>query len=401
MDCERIRREELMESYLSHRLDEGASDELQTHILGCSGCSRLLEELQSLRDGLEERAASIRTAVTKPKAFRFWWQMAAVSVAVILMVSLGQRRWHKAAKNGEESGLAHKSPQPAERVAQAQPPTKNTSPDPGPELGSGGAPTQSDQPSKTTLRETITHPLPQPKKPVVVASSEGNGASSTGESVATPKNVQPKVTGSSPSGLPEEQPPVAVAKNKANEDATDPAHIKLTSAQGVELFQIADATAAPFTFSGSKMFAIDPKTGPTSKSQPGGGPLPNTGRVLFRNGMTAYLEGRYSEAIGFLQSALQTDKKTDDINFYLGVSQILAGHPQEAEIPLGKVIALGNSAYLQSAHYYLGKAYAQQMKLSQGESEFREAAVLPGRLTADSKALLARMVTLRAQLEAK
>jgi TolA-binding protein len=117
--------------------------------------------------------------------------------------------------------------------------------------------------------------------------------------------------------------------------------------------------------------------------------------------MTAYVEGRYEDAIGFLQNAGQRDKKTDDVNFYLGVSQILAGHPQEASAPLGKVIALENSAYLQSAHYYLGKAYVQQMKLDQAESEFGAAAVLPGRVTADSKALLARIAALRAQLEAK
>src|SRR5258706_14882414 len=106
--------------------------------------------------------------------------------------------------------------------------------------------------------------------------------------------------------------------------------------------------------------------------------------------MTAYLEGRYGDAIGFLQSAMQTDKKTDDINFYLGVSQIMAGHPQEAEIPLGKVTGLGNSAYLQSAHYYLGKADIQHLNVSQAEAEFREAGALPGRLTADSQALLPR-----------
>ncbi len=37
MDCERIRREELMASYLSHGLEEALSDELETHILGCPG----------------------------------------------------------------------------------------------------------------------------------------------------------------------------------------------------------------------------------------------------------------------------------------------------------------------------------------------------------------------------
>ena len=390
MDCERIRREELMASYLSHRLDEALSDELETHILGCPGCSRLLEELQDLRDGVEERAASIRKVVTRPKVFRFWWQTAAVSAAVILIISFGVLRWRRVAKPNVDNSLASKGPQPTEKVAQATPPNQSAPAGLSPELSPAGNPTRQAHAQKPATNASRSPA--QPESPVVVASSP-------------PKDAQPKDTEPPrsvvPAVVPAEVHPVTVANNKRPEDATDPAHIKLTSAQGVELFQIGATEAAPFTFAGSRMFDKDPKGGPAAKSHPGAGPIPDTGRVLYRNGMTAYLEGRYGDAIGFLQSALQTDKKTDDINFYLGVSQIMAGHPQEAEIPLGRVTGLGNSAYLQSAHYYLGKAYIQQVKLSQAESEFREAGALPGRLTADSKALLARIVALRAKIETK
>src|SRR5260221_13739521 len=112
MDCERIRREELMESYLSHRLDEAASDELETHILGCPECSLLLEKLQGVRDGLEERAESIRTIVTKPRAFRFWGQLVAVSVPGILIVTFGLLRWGKPARTVERLIGATTSPHP-------------------------------------------------------------------------------------------------------------------------------------------------------------------------------------------------------------------------------------------------------------------------------------------------
>jgi len=387
MDCERIRREELMASYLSHGLEEALSDELETHILGCPGCSRLLDELQDLRDGVEERAASIRKVVTRPKVLRFWWQTAAVSAAVILIISFGVLRWRKVAKPSVDNSLASKAP-PAEKVAQATPPNQSAPTGLSPELSPAGTPTRQAHAQKPASNASKGPAHAQPESPVVVASSP-------------PKDAQPKDTESSRSVVPAEEHPVAVANNKGPEDATDGAHIKLTSAQGVELFQIGATEAAPFTFAGSRMFAKDPKGGPAAKSHPGTGPIPDTGRVLYWDGMTAYLESRYGDAIGFLQSALQTDKKTDDINFYLGVSQIMAGHPQEAEIPLRRVTGLGNSAYLQSAHYYLGKAYIQQVKLSQAESEFREAGALPGRLTADSKALLARIVVLRARIEAK
>src|SRR5258708_38254922 len=98
MDCERIRREELMASYLSHGLEEALSDELETHILGCPGCSRVRDELQDLRDGVEERAASIRKVVRSRKVLRFWWHTTAVSAAVMLIIRFGGLRCRRGAK---------------------------------------------------------------------------------------------------------------------------------------------------------------------------------------------------------------------------------------------------------------------------------------------------------------
>lgn len=68
MNCRTIRRKDIIEDYLAHRLGEALADEFETHLLGCSRCSTLLENMQSLRDGLEERASSIRTAVWRKVA---------------------------------------------------------------------------------------------------------------------------------------------------------------------------------------------------------------------------------------------------------------------------------------------------------------------------------------------
>ncbi len=397
MDCQRIRRDELIESYLSHRLDEALSDEVETHVLGCPECCGLLEELQGVRDGLEASAASIRTTVTKPSVFRFWRHIATVGFAagltVILVVSFSLFQLRKAPRHDAEPGLGSKSPpEPAEKMEEQ----------PGPVQSAGKSPTKLPHPSKLPSDARGAVLLPPSKETIITASTEPNrGAPSAGASSSASEDPKPKETGSSPSGLPAVgESPAAFSKSTVPEASTDLARAKLTSAQGVELFQIGAVEAAPFAFSGFGRHTRDPKGGKSDSLSERAG-TPDTGRVLFQKGMTAYVEGRYDDAIGFLQSAAQREKKTDDINFYLGVSQILAGHPQEAAIPLGKVIALGKSAYLQSAHYYLGKACVQQVKLNQAESEFREAAVLPGRVTADSKALLARIVALRAQLEAK
>jgi hypothetical protein len=68
MGCQAIRQSDVIEDYLGNRLGEALSDELETHLLGCPDCSAFLQYMQSLRDGLEERASSIRTAVSRPRA---------------------------------------------------------------------------------------------------------------------------------------------------------------------------------------------------------------------------------------------------------------------------------------------------------------------------------------------
>ena len=67
MDCRAIRQSDVIEDYLGNRLGEALADELETHLLGCPDCSAFLQYMQSLRDGLEERASSIRTAASRPR----------------------------------------------------------------------------------------------------------------------------------------------------------------------------------------------------------------------------------------------------------------------------------------------------------------------------------------------
>lgn len=397
MDPQTIRHDERIEACLRHQLDEAVSDKFETHLLGCQGCTRLLEQMQSLRDGLEEKAPSIRLAAPKPRSFLLRWQTAAVAFALLLIVSAGMLQLWKGKK--EPVAVAVR-PQPRPEVHPQEVPPAPVPESPAPQTESahthspGKKPAELLHSDKSPFNVNGTAPAPQTEETTLADSSKSEPPGNTTPPGETPPNGA-KPSDASPSSnalrLVAEVP--AWAHNPQIE-------IKIkTTAQGVELFQIGTVEPPPFSFSGFGKHAMDPK-GIIGKSHSQGELAPDTGRALFKQGMNAYVDGRYDDAIGFLQSAALKDKKSDDINFYLGVSQILAGHPQEAVTPFGNVIAPGKSSLIQSAHYYLGKAYVQQLKLAEAEAEFRAAAALPGRVTADSNALLARTIALRAQLEA-
>jgi tetratricopeptide (TPR) repeat protein len=153
-----------------------------------------------------------------------------------------------------------------------------------------------------------------------------------------------------------------------------------------------------YTFSGivpKGKLPKDDKRGSFSKDRES----PGAGRALFQEGMSEYVEGHYAEATGYLESAVQLEPKAADINFYLGICKLLQGHPEESIVPLKNAAAAGPSIYLQPSHYYLAKAYVQSNKFAEAEDEFRKAIAAPGRLTSDAKGLLARLQTLRGQIE--
>jgi tetratricopeptide (TPR) repeat protein len=77
----------------------------------------------------------------------------------------------------------------------------------------------------------------------------------------------------------------------------------------------------------------------------------------FRLGMKSYVEGRYGEAIPDLRSASELNPEGAGIRFFLGICLLLIEQTDEGIAELGKTIALGDSPYLEEAHFYLAKAY--------------------------------------------
>jgi tetratricopeptide (TPR) repeat protein len=196
-----------------------------------------------------------------------------------------------------------------------------------------------------------------------------------------------------------QNPQVATANSEPAVE-TAKAEAQLTTEQGVELYKLAAVVPPPYTFSGLVAKGKLPDAHDKGKYSSGSTPS-DTGRQLFQNAMAGYVEGRYGEAVSFLESAVQKEPKAADVNFYLGVCKLLLGHPQESIAPLKQAVAAGNSPYLQSSHYYLAKAYLQQEKFEEAEGEFHDAATISGRLTSEAKSLLARTQAFRAQLDKK
>jgi len=78
---------------------------------------------------------------------------------------------------------------------------------------------------------------------------------------------------------------------------------------------------------------------------------------LFRLGMGLYQEGRYEEATPDLRAAAGLDPERAGTRFFLGICLLLTEKTNEGIEELRKTVSLGDSAYLEEAHFYLAKAY--------------------------------------------
>lgn len=89
----------------------------------------------------------------------------------------------------------------------------------------------------------------------------------------------------------------------------------------------------------------------------------------FEHGMESYRKADYGVAVTYLRSARAVDPNAVDINFFLGVSELVLGNLDPAINSLRQTIALGRSQYLADAHFYLAKAFLQRNDPLAAESE--------------------------------
>src|SRR5262249_39206177 len=92
----------------------------------------------------------------------------------------------------------------------------------------------------------------------------------------------------------------------------------------------------------------------------------------FRDAMKIYARGEYRDAVPALESAAGMGNAPGP-RFYLGICRLVTGDASKAAAELERVIAFGDSPYLEKAQFFLGKARLGQ-KDSRGAVQALEAA---------------------------
>ena len=342
MKCQELHRDDIAEKYLNGQLDPAAQDEFEVHILECTQCLQRTEAVQALRQELDDRAHQIR-AYSQVEHFRFRWKwatVAAFSFVVCGLAVMGLRTMKasmSARTHQESSAPADVSKQPATSGVRRDRVASNTS---------------SSQVSETELAGNL------------------------------PINGRRYV----------EFTPTESAGNSRAAGAAGDETAK-------ELFRLSTVHAPPFTFSGFASSGKD-AAGSSPSAVSGNSSAPDRSgpaRPYFRSAMDAYVEKRYTDAIGFLEQAVKAEPNAPDLNFYLGVCRLLEAKPGDSITPFNVVLRDEGSPLAQGAHFYLAKALIQTGDLAQAEPHLQSAAALPGSLSTEASLELARLRTLRSK----
>jgi tetratricopeptide (TPR) repeat protein len=92
----------------------------------------------------------------------------------------------------------------------------------------------------------------------------------------------------------------------------------------------------------------------------------------FQRGMAHYARADYARAIPDLDAAARLAPDAPHITFYLGIAHLMTGQGDAAIDRLQATVALGESAYLADAHWYLAKAYLRRQDVRAAESHLRQ-----------------------------
>ena len=387
MDCEKQTRDGALEKYLLGSLELEAQDELEVHLLECSRCWSELEALQALRSELVSQAHEIRQKEIKTRISFRKLGFAFASLAIVLFS--GRFFLAKRVRSG---------PPQHDNVSEISDPHVNG-------LGGSRSSQNSAQPESgqmSVAQKSATAPAPKQKEQAVRESGKAGtqkalSAEEPSRLGEAPVNEVARLDGSPQSSWPETLGPAVINGKSKPEKGLQDTGITLTGQQGKDLYLLGQTQAPPYVFPGLGGNLNAKKIGKLDGYGPSGSGR-DAGRVLFQQGMREYTKGHYELAEGELQSALNHESDAVDTNFFLGICQLMEGHPEKAIERLQIAGALRKSPYFQSAHYYGAKADIQQMKLEAAENELQLALSVPGNLTSESKSLLAKLQALRAQL---
>jgi TolA-binding protein len=95
----------------------------------------------------------------------------------------------------------------------------------------------------------------------------------------------------------------------------------------------------------------------------------NPDMTAFAAAMTHYSAGRYADAARGLRAIVEHAPEMAQAQFFLGVSELMTGHPREAHAALDQTVASGVSPYSDEAHFYLAKADLREKNVTAARKE--------------------------------
>jgi hypothetical protein len=116
----------------------------------------------------------------------------------------------------------------------------------------------------------------------------------------------------------------------------------------------------------------------------------------FERAMAAYQENNFMDAAEQLEAASQMGlKNAAEVQFYLGVSLLLAGHSSDAIEPLKQAVELNVGERRQSSHYYLALAYLKTNQPGQALVELDVVMKINGNHRIEAEELKQRVIASR------
>ena len=111
----------------------------------------------------------------------------------------------------------------------------------------------------------------------------------------------------------------------------------------------------------------------------------------FDAAMRLYAGGDYAGAIPGLRTAAGLRPDAPQIAFFLAACRLLTGEVSAAALGFERVVALGESPYLEEAHFYLAKARIRQGRLPAAREELRKTIDRHGRLEPEARRMLTQL----------
>ena len=103
--------------------------------------------------------------------------------------------------------------------------------------------------------------------------------------------------------------------------------------------------------------------------------------------MELYGKADYAGALPILKEAASLDSESPGPQFFAGICELLQGQPGEAAASFQRVIALGESPYLEKAQFYLAKALLRKGDLTGAARALDETVRLKGDLEVEARQL--------------